>query len=320
MKNYTAAAIALGDRTKQTARNLGLDVNSLASRHVVERIVSEINLRVPVRVTGGLMFAQTLRETKDADLLTIRRISNREMQNAFKVLAPYLAHEGIVIHSLSPEPREMHVGLPNVVDRWKFEASCGTIRANSHLDITWCNGPQSTLTLAAAPKWLERPSLIKGAKPFGAYAQPFSTVAAEKLLAVIMQPESDLRCKHLADIVHADLWPFDMDCRMVAHELRRTLSLRGIPMSVAAERPEGLRWPKIARLEADWNKNRNAQRTGLTLDQAWIDVNAIWSDVHAELRNMVIEEVRRPDYKTRYFDRLIAAEAPVCRLKPAIAK
>jgi hypothetical protein len=56
--------------------------------------------------------------------------------------------------------------------------------------------------------------------------------------------------------------------------------------------------------------------SGLTIDQAGIDVSAAWADVHAELRTMVLEEVRKRDYSTGIYDRLIAQEAHFYRLRP----
>ncbi|MBD8663050.1 nucleotidyl transferase AbiEii/AbiGii toxin family protein [Rhizobium sp. CFBP 8752] len=295
MRNHSAAAIALGDKTKNTARNLGLEVNLFASRHVAERIATEFPTNIPYHVKGGLLFPQTLRETADVDFVSIRRISNREMQNAFKILAPFFAREGILIKSLSREPRELDVGLPNPVDRWKVEAFCGTVRANTSIDFTWSNGRESVWAHnPPPPRFLERTSLIKGAPALRVHVQSYADAAAERLLAVVMQPASDLRCKNLSDAVNGHLWPDDLDCRAVARSLRRTMLYRGIPASVASEFPETLKWTNLKRLEADWNVSRNAARSGLRFDEAFVDIHALWANVHAELRVEANRDFRRP--------------------------
>lgn len=308
MKNYSAAAISLGDRTKAAARQHGLDVNTFASSHVAERIASEMPTNVPYYLKGGLLFPQNLRETADVDLVSIRRISNREMQNAFKVLAPYFEREGILIKSLSREPRELDVGLPNPVDRWKVEAVCGTIRANTSIDFTWANGRESVWANSPAPmRVIERPSLIKGARPLRVQVQGYADAAAERLLAVVMQPPSDLRCKYLADAVNGHLWPDELNCAAVARSLRRTMLYRGIPLSTAAEFPESLKWANLKRLEADWTVSRNAQRSGLRFDEAFVDLHALWANVHAELVKSANHDFRRSPSAPTLVDRAMAS-------------
>ena len=296
MKSNTAsaAAISLGDRTKAAARLHGLDAGMLASRHVAQRIASEFPTNIPYYVKGGLLFPQNMRETADVDLVSIRRISNREMQNAFQVLAPYFEREGISIKSLSREPRELHVGLPNPVDRWKVESFCGTVRANTSIDFTWTNGRDSLWASSPTPtRFVERPSLIKGARPLRVHVQSYADAAAERLLAVVMQPTSDLRCKYFSDVVNGNLWPDDLDCADVARSLRRTMLYRGIPLDTATEFPETLKWANLKRLEADWDVSRNAQRSGLRFDEAFIDLHAAWASVHAELALIDRRDFRR---------------------------
>jgi len=302
-KVHTAAAISLGDRLKQAARNQGLDVNMCASRHVVERVIHHIEPFVPAfYVKGGLLFDQRLRQTADGDISTIRRVSNREMQRAFISVRPSLEAEGITISSLSREPKEISFEYGDPVDRWSFEAVCGTLRANSHLDVGSGNG------LDAYPRDIrygEVRSIMKSGQPFRARMQPLPAAAAEKLLAVVMQSPTDFRVKHLADVTNGDLWD-GIDCGQVAYELARICRYRQIPLSLCPEHPEALRWKNLAVREEAWSKDRNAKPTGLTLDQAWIDVNAVWTDVHAELRAEVLRDFRRPSYRPTIVDRFMA--------------
>jgi hypothetical protein len=79
---------------------------------------------------------------------------------------------------------------------------------------------------------------------------------------------------------------------------------------VASEHPESLKWANLRRLEADWNKSANAQRSGLRFDQAFVDFNVIWADVHAELRAEYARDFRRPSSNPTILDRIVAAPRP----------
>ncbi|ARQ56902.1 hypothetical protein Kim5_CH00794 [Rhizobium sp. Kim5] len=306
MRHFTISATALGDKLKQSARNHGLDVNKSASRHVAQAVVQELDLRTcPFVVAGGLTIDPRLRETADADLVAIRRISNREIQNAFKTFAPWLRNEGIEIKALSREPREIVVPYSNPIDRWRVTATAGNIRADFDLDVTWANGLYSRPTERV--EYREIPSIMKGVPSFRARMQPQATSAAQKLLAVLMQPRTDLRVKHLADVVNGHLWSDDLDCRTVATEIARICTYRGIPMSVCEPHPAALRWTEIRRLEPTWDADRNAQRSGLSLTQAWIDVSGLWHNIHEELLRNVVRDFRRPDYEPTIVDRIITA-------------
>lgn len=76
--------------SSQPQTNTHIDVNTYGSRYVAERIVHHLNdiLSAPFMLTGGGLFPQNVRQTADADIKSVRRISNREMQNAMKVIAP----------------------------------------------------------------------------------------------------------------------------------------------------------------------------------------------------------------------------------------
>nr|WP_234892934.1 nucleotidyl transferase AbiEii/AbiGii toxin family protein [Sinorhizobium meliloti] len=310
MRRFTISAAALGDKLKQSARNHGLDVNKSASRHVAQAVVQELDLRTcPFVVAGGLTIDPRLRETADADLVAIRRISNREIQNAFKTFAPWLRNEGIEIKALSREPREIVVPYSNPVDRWRVTATAGNIRADFDLDVTWANGLYSRPTEPVV--YREIPSIMKGVPSFRARMQPQATSAAQKLLAVLMQPRTDLRVKHLADVVNGYLWSDDLDCRTVAAEIARICTYRGIPMSVCEPHPNALRWTEMRRLEANWDADRNARRSGLSLTQAWIDVNGLWANVHEELLRNVVRDVRSSDYSPQLLESIIAEKRTI---------
>lgn len=309
MKHFKISATALNDKFKQSAHNRKLDVSTMASRHVAERVLDAIETYVPpFLVKGGLLWPQHVRPTADADIVCIRRISNREMQRAMSMAARDLAREGITILSLSREPKEISFEYGDPVDRWEIKAKVGNIQANTHLDCGYANGFDSR------PKGVtirEIPSIMKDGPSFRFPMQPLATAAAERLLAVIMQPKSDTRVKYLADITNGPLWG-DLDCADVADEIARTCRYRGIPMSVLAENPEGLRWTSMSHRSEEWDKHYAAGLTPIdTLENAWVDVNAIWKDVHAALRAKVAADCRRSDYRPTLVETLYSrSEGP----------
>lgn len=308
MHHFTISAAALNDKFRQSARNQGHDVAKAASRHVAERVLDAIETFVPpFLVKGGLLWPQAVRPTADADIVCVRRISNREMQRALKLAARDLAREGITLKSVSREPREISLEYGEPVDRWEIVADCGSIRANTHLDVGYANG------LDSRPKGVtvrEIPSIIKDGPAFRFHMQPLATAAAERLLAILMQPSSDLHVKYLADVTNGNLWN-GLECSDVAEELARTCRYRGIPMSVLAAEPEALCWTSMSHRSAAWDKHHAAGLTPIKgLGNAWIDVNAIWTDVHTELQPMIRRDCRRLDYTPTLVDRLLAPKEP----------
>ncbi|CAN7332669.1 nucleotidyl transferase AbiEii/AbiGii toxin family protein [Neorhizobium tomejilense] len=308
MRHHSAAAMALGDKLKATARNHNIDVNTYASRHVAERVVHYLGtaLSTPFMLTGGLNFAQDIRETRDADLVAVRRISNAEFQRALILMRPWLEAEGITLHAASATPKVIDLDGGKEVDRWKIEATAGTLRGNTQVDFGFSNGPDA---FPDGIEWKEMPTLMKGGPVLRARCQPLAAAAAEKMLAIFLQPIGDYRVKHLADVVNSDLWD-GVDCRAVAREIARTVRHRGIPAGVITCRPPELAWSSIVRREAAWTTHMEAGKTDLTLDQAWIDVNGLWCDVYAELKKLPRSHFRRSTLAPTLVDRIIAGERP----------
>jgi len=308
MRHHSAAAISLGDRLKQTARNHGLDVNTYASRHVADRVTHLLStaLSVPFVVGGGLLFAQNVRETADADLVSVRRVTNAEFHRAMILIRPALAAEGITLHAVSDTPRVIELDGGKETDRWTLTASAGTLRGNTRVDCSSANGPDAFPQDVA---WKEIPSLMKGGAVTRIRCQPLAAAAAEKFLAVILQPGTDYRVKHLADLVNSDLWE-GVDCQSVAREIARTCRHRRIPAGIVVERPPTLTWTAMAPRDRAWQKQIDAGKTDMTFDQAWIDINGLWSDVHAELRLMPASEFHRPPFRPSLVERVMASTRP----------
>ena len=81
--------------------------------------------------------------------------------------------------------------------------------------------------------------------------------------------------------------------------------------------PDAIRWPSLALREQSWLKLPENRRHGRTLFQAFIDINAMWSDLHAQLCAKVERDYRTDGYESMHLDRLLAGRTYAPRLKPA---
>lgn len=131
-------------RLKQAVRKHGLNVDKAAARVLGDAILSVWHYGMgpaPIILKGGSLFPQPLRETDDIDVLTIRRSTNLEVQNGFKVIARLLEPRGITLEFLSPEAQEIDTGYGDPVVRYKARGKVGGVRANSTIDMTLARGP-----------------------------------------------------------------------------------------------------------------------------------------------------------------------------------
>ncbi|WP_167497092.1 nucleotidyl transferase AbiEii/AbiGii toxin family protein [Agrobacterium pusense] len=303
-------------RLKKAVRLHGLTIDKAAARVLGDAVLSVWHYGMgpaPIILKGGSLFPQTLRETDDADILTIRRYSNLEIQNGFKVIAPLLEARGISVEYLSPEAQELAIGYGDPVTRYKIRGKVGGVRANGSLDMTLTRGPH-----ALPPVVVDSvlPSFVDGVDPLRIKTVPLETAAAEKWLALLTQSPTDYRVKHLSDLFL--LGEVELcDVAKVADEITRVARHRGIPLACCTPTPDALRWPSMALREQSWNKLPDARRYGRTPFQAFVDINALWSDVHAQLCTKVGRDYRQPGYEPMHLDRLLAGRGYEPRLKPA---
>lgn len=303
-------------RLKVAVKKHGLNIDKAAARILGDAVLSVWHYGMgpaPIVLKGGDLFPQTLRETDDVDILTIRRYSNLEVHNGFKVIARLLETKGITVEYLSPEAQEIDTGYGDPVARYKIRGKVGGVRANTHIDLTLARGPH-----ALPPVIVDSvlPSFVDGIDPLRIKTVPLETAAAEKWLAVLNQPATDYRVKHLADLfLLADVARLDLG--KVAGEIERVARHRGITLACCTPTPDALRWPSLALREQAWNKLPEARRYGRTLFQAFIDVNGLWSDLHAELCAKVSRDYRSAGYESMHLDRLLAGRTHTPRLKPA---
>ncbi|MBM7324131.1 nucleotidyl transferase AbiEii/AbiGii toxin family protein [Agrobacterium sp. S2] len=303
-------------RLKKAVRLHGLTIDKAAARVLGDAVLSVWHYGMgpaPIVLKGGDLFLQTLRETDDVDILTICRYKSREMHNGFKVIASLLTAKGITLEFLSDDAQEIDVGYGDSVTRYKIRGKVGGVRANSSLDMTLARGPH-----ALPPVIINSvlPSFLDGVDPLRIKTVPLVTVAAEKWLAVLTQSPTDYRVKHFADLfMLADVANLDLAC--VAQEIERVARYRGMTLACCTPQPDALRWPSLALREQSWLKLPEVRRYGRTLFQAFVDINALWADVHAQLCAKVGRDYRSDGYEPMHLDRLLAGRGYEPRLKPA---
>jgi hypothetical protein len=228
MENFREIERALQHRLKDTCAHLKVDVVKAAQRLLLERIVDRENWKkafgdAPVMLTGGLLVAQRHRQTSDADIRAVRRYSESELVDGLLSLNAVLEPAGMRI--LSARVRKLEVGLKHPVDRLEFQATCGGVRASSRVDIAYGWGPD------AWPRGVDErefPSLSAKFPTYKALAQPLEAAVAEKWVAALMQPETDLRAKYLIDLAFFYSAYDDLNEAQVAAEMSRVQRHLGI--------------------------------------------------------------------------------------------
>ncbi|KQS84843.1 nucleotidyl transferase AbiEii/AbiGii toxin family protein [Rhizobium sp. Leaf383] len=295
MRNQSAIAVALGTSFKQQCINNHLDVQIAAPRFAAERFLAHWQAgmgKAPFMVTGGLMCPQSMRPTKDADIVTVRHYTNLEVQRGFRVIATLLEAEGTAVKSFSREAKMIDTGHEPVA-RYKVDAFVGTLRASFDIDMATAVGPDAFPTrvpLQDLPKIFENNR--NGRWPvLRARVQPFESSAAEKWLAVIMQPESDIRVKHLADLLCYQA--MELDVTRVAEEIIRVARHRGIPLAVCAPSPATLRWPKMRHRAEEWKRLCAERGIELTYGYASMDISSYWRETHSALSRILRRGCRR---------------------------
>lgn len=316
MAKISGIHASIDARLKKAVNAHGLNIDKAAARVLGDAVLSVWHYGMgpaPIVLKGGSLFPQSMRETDDVDILTIRRYTNREVHNGFKVIAPLLEARGITLEFLSEEAQELDVGYGDPVTRYKLRGKVGGVRANTHVDMTLARGPH-----ALPPVIIDSvlPSFLDGVDPLHIMTVPLVTVAGEKWLAVLTQSPTDYRVKHFADLfMLADVANLDLAC--VAQEIERVARHRGMTLACCTPQPDALRWPSLALREQSWLKFPEARRYGRTLFQAFVDVNAMWCDLHAQLCAKVGRDYRSDGYESMHLDRLLAGRGYEPRLKPA---
>ncbi|HEV7246229.1 MAG TPA: nucleotidyl transferase AbiEii/AbiGii toxin family protein [Shinella sp.] len=275
MAKVSGIAESLDGRLKAAVRTYGLNINDLAGRTLAEGVLRHWHLGMgpsPVELKGGMLFDQHARPTSDADITAVRRYMPHEMHRGLLIIRSLLQTEGMDIDYLSDLPQPIDVGCGDPVERWTIRGSVGGVLAHTQLYISFGRGPGA---FSPAIEMTEIPSLVSRLPPLAIACRPLEAAFAEKLLAVIGQPQTDMRVKHLADVGDERLWD-GVDTDQIADEIERVCRHRGIdPLML----PDSLDVADYERLRANWMKFSSPGMTVKSFDEAIDAADGILQDV-----------------------------------------
>ena len=213
-------------RLVRHAKEIGVDPNLVLTRYALERFLYRLS-RSPYTeqfvLKGALLLlvwlGETLRPTRDADLLGFGELSDDALEQIFREVC-----------AIEVEPDAVTF-LPDTVDvqpireedayggrRVALQARLGPARLSVQVDI----GIGDAVT--PAPQWLEYPSLLDLPRP-RLRAYPRETVIAEKLHAMVLLGLRNSRLKDYFD-VHALLREGELDATQLAHAITATFERR----------------------------------------------------------------------------------------------
>lgn len=253
-------------RLVRHAKDIGVDPNLVLTRYAMERFLYRLSRSTFAEqfvLKGALLLivwlGETLRPTRDADLLGFGDLSDDTLRRVFREIC-----------AVEVEPDAMTF-LPDTVEvqaireedayggqRVSLQARLGPARLRVQVDI----GIGDAVT--PGPQWLEYPSLLDLPRP-RLRAYPRETVVAEKLHAMVLLGTRNSRMKDYFD-VHALLREGALDAEQLAQAIMSTFERRRT--SVPEDVPVGLSdaFSADAGRQAQWsaflNKNR-LQRPGL---------------------------------------------------------
>ena len=226
-------------RLARHAREIGVDPNLVLTRYGVERFLYRLS-RSPHAETfvlkGALLLlawlGETLRPTRDADLLGFGELSDDTLKGIFgEVCTVDVEPDAITFLPDTVEVQAIREEDAYGGRRVTLQARLGPARIRVQVDI----GIGDAVT--PGPQWLEYPSLLDLPRPrLRAYAR--ETVVAEKLHAMVMLGMRNSRMKDYFD-VHALLNEGKLDAGRLARaiastfERRRTEVPAGFPVGLS---------------------------------------------------------------------------------------
>lgn len=222
-------------RLARHAKEIGVDPNLVLTRYAVERFLYRLSRSTHAErfvLKGALLLlawlGETLRPTRDADLLGFGELSDDALVNIFRQVCT-VEVEPDAATFLPDSVRVNAIREENAYGgrRVTLHARLGAARLTVQVDI----GIGDVVT--PAPQWLEYPSLLDLPRP-RLWAYPRETVLAEKLHAMVLLGTRNSRMKDYFD-VRALLREGEVDTGLLARAIsatfarRRTALPEGIP-------------------------------------------------------------------------------------------
>ena len=226
-------------RLVRHAKEIGVDPNLVVTRYGVERFLYRLSRSRHAErfvLKGALLIlawlGETLRPTRDADLLGFGELADDELLGIFReVCGVEVEPDAATFDAGSVEVVPIREGDAYGGRRITLRGRIGTARVSVQVDI----GIGDAVT--PAPEWLEYPSLLGFPCP-RLRAYPRETVLAEKLHAMVVLGMRNSRMKDYFD-VHALLREGEYDGALLARaiaatfERRRTTLPEGIPAGLS---------------------------------------------------------------------------------------
>lgn len=226
-------------RLARHAKEIGVDPNLVLTRYGIERFLYRLSRSRHAErfvLKGALLLlawlGETLRPTRDADLLGFGELTDEELLAIFREVCDVAVEaDAATFDAGSVRVAPIREGDAYGGRRITVRGRIGTARVSVQVDI----GVGDAVT--PAPKWLEYPSLLGFPSP-RLRAYPRETVLAEKLHAMALLGTRNSRLKDYFD-VHALLREGELDEGLLARaiaatfERRRTALPEGVPAGLS---------------------------------------------------------------------------------------
>lgn len=193
------------------AKRLGIDPNVVLTRYVCERLLYRLSRSAHADrfvLKGALLLliwlGETIRPTRDADLLGFGEIDTEALRNLFReVSALQVEPDGVEFDSESLRVSPIRVEDAYGGQRVELTALLGKARLRVQVDVGIGDA------IVPEPQWIEYPSLLDLPPPRLRAYRP-ETVIAEKLHAMVALGAANSRMRDFFDVhARASGRPFD---------------------------------------------------------------------------------------------------------------
>ncbi|MDI9630456.1 MAG: nucleotidyl transferase AbiEii/AbiGii toxin family protein [Acidobacteriota bacterium] len=223
-------------RLVRHAREVGVDPNLVLTRYGVERFLYRLSRSPHAEqfvLKGALLLlawlGETLRPTRDADLLGYGELSDDALGSIFReVCAVEVEPDAVTFLPDTVEVQAIREDDAYGGRRVTLQARLGPARIGVRVDVGIGDA------VVPGPQWLEYPSLLDLPRP-RLRAYPREAVVAEKLHAMVLLGMRNSRMKDYFD-VHALLREGGMETRRLAGAIASTFARRrtGVPEKLPA--------------------------------------------------------------------------------------
>lgn len=282
----TGLAQSVQTRLVRHAREIGMDANRVLVRYAVERFLYRLSRsRHADRfvLKGALLMlvwlGETVRPTRDADLLGFGDLSSQALDDAFReVLSIDVEADGLSFALSSLRVEAIRAEDAYGGQRATFLALLGATRLKVQVDVGVGDAVEPE------PVVLDYPSLLDLPRPRLRAYRP-ETAIAEKLHAMVSLGATNSRMRDFFDInALAVRRPFDG--AVLVRAVRATFDRRGTPIPVEAPLALTQAFAEIEGKEAQWTAyiRKNAIRSAPSLRQVISKIREFLEPVIAAVR------------------------------------